>query len=174
MPALKTKQEAFAKAIAAGTAGADAYSALYPKASRKTATEKASRWARIGNIAARIAQLRSALADAQAKREADVAKDVASKLNVALLTSQERRSLIASRARREDITDSALVALLHLDAKLAGDLHEKFDVNMRRQTEPKPIIFNIPSAIASPRPLPPQHTNAHTNGHAVPGAGVGK
>ena len=85
MSVLKPKHEAFAHAIAAGTAGADAYSALHPKANRKTATEKASRWARDGNIRARIAELRSALSDAQAKRDAEVAQDVASKLTVTLL-----------------------------------------------------------------------------------------
>lgn len=159
MPALTPNQEAFSRAIAAGSAGADAYSALYPKASRKTATEKASRWARTGNIQARIAEVRSALSDAQAKRDADVAEEVASKLKVALLTSQERRSLIATRARREDITDSSLAKLLYLDAQLAGDLIERADLTTAGQTLPSvlpPVVFNMPESFVYRRGQRPQ------------------
>lgn len=154
MPALKPQHAAFAQAIAAGTAGADAYAALYPRASRKTATEKASRRARNGNIRARIEDLRSALADAQARRDAEVARDVASKLTVTLLTSQERRSMIATRVRRADITDSALARLLYLDAQLAGDLVEKQDLSTNGENLPSvlpPIIINLPERFTRQR-----------------------
>lgn len=154
MTALPPKHEAFARAIAGGTAGADAYSDLYPKASRKTATERASRWSRIVKVAARIAELRSSLSDAQAQRDADVARDVASKLTVALLTSQERRSLIATRARREDITDAALARFLYLDAKLAGELLDKQDLTTNGEALPgamPPIIINLPQSFTEDR-----------------------
>ncbi len=151
---LNPNRERFAQAIAAGTRGADAYSALYPKASRKTATEKASRWARSSHIRARIDELRSTMASAQAKRDADVARDVASKLTVALLTCQERRSLIAARARSPKTSDSALARLLYLDAQLAGDLVEQQDHTSNGETLPSimpKIVLNLPEEFLNRR-----------------------
>jgi hypothetical protein len=93
---------------------------------------------------------------------------VAAKLTEALLTSQERRSLIAARARREDITDSALARLLYLDAQLAGDLIEKQDLTSNGEALPSvmpPIVFNIPESFLN------KTARSMSNRDISPGAG---
>ena len=167
---LKPNEEAFARAMAGGASGADAYAAIHPRASRKTATERASRWARNDKVRTRIAELRAGMADAQAQRDADVAGDVATKLKVALLTTQERRSLIAARVRRADITDAGLARLLYLDAQLAGELVDRAehtqDGDIPART-PLPRL-NLPAIFFEPRILPPERvSNSNGNGTAA-------
>lgn len=125
MPALRQKEETYAQAIVSGSTGADAYAIISPRASRKTATEKASRWARKSNIEARIAELRAAVATANAAREADVAREVAAKLKTTLLTMHERREIAAGIARSETVNPGVRLLALKLDAELSGDLNQK-------------------------------------------------
>ena len=162
MTPLKPNEEAFARAMACGSSGADAYAAIHPRANRKTATERASRWARNDKVRTRIAELRAAVSNAQAQRDADVAGDVATKLEVALLTTQERRSLIATRVRRVDITDAGLARLLHLDAQLAGELVDRAEPAKgldRPSSDFTPIRINLPAIFAEPRILPPERAS---------------
>lgn len=128
MPLLTNpKEEAFAQAIFRGETGTDAYAAQFPTASRKTAGEKASRWAKRDRIKARIAEFTAEIERAGQEASKKLVEQVTHTLKTALLTMQRRRELIAERVKRKKVTDAALCNLLRLDALLAGDLIEKID-----------------------------------------------
>jgi hypothetical protein len=67
------------------------------------------------------------------------------------LDNQERREIIATRARADDMKDSDLAAFLHLDAKLAGDLTERTETTLIGDPN-APIVVQLPTIITTPRP----------------------
>lgn len=68
-----------------------------------------------------------------------------------VLSMQERREIIAKRSRAKNVTDGALAAFLHLDAKLAGDLTERTET-VHLGDPSAPLIVQLPTIITTPRP----------------------
>lgn len=149
MPRPLTKaQEEFAQAIANAESGADAYAKIHPKASRKTCTEQASRIARQPNISARIDEIRAQRVTVSEKAQAHAIEKAAKKLGEVLLSMSERRQLLAARARKPKISESALCCVLRLDAQLAGELIDKTDLTTDGEALPSvmpQIIVSAPS-----------------------------
>lgn len=128
MPALKNKRhEAFAQACAKGTSKTEAYRATYGTKAKNP-----------GDIASRLSdKVRNRVKEIQAQGE-----------KITLLTMQRRRELLAERANRKGVTDAALVSLLNLDAKLAGELIEKTDL----VTDGQPLPSVMPQIIVAAPP----------------------
>ncbi len=135
MPLLNQRHESFAQLIASGGSGAGAYRTCYGT-NGASAEAAASRLLRNVKVRERVTELQSAAATA------------------AVLTLERKRQILADIAegRQQQAKISDRLHAIELDAKLAGEFHEKLDVNWRRQqTEHPPIIYNIPAAISQPR-----------------------
>ena len=164
MITLPDKQERFATALANGERGCDAYSKLFPNATRKSATEKASQWARRDNIKSRIEEVQQGKRTAEAALYAQATASVVEEFRGKLLTSYRRRQLLQARAENPLLTEQALVAILTLDARLAGDLIEKQELT-GKDGVPLPsvvpsIVVNMPAALVGRRPLAPLNGNS--------------
>ena len=101
----------------------------------------ASRLLRNDKVRERVAELQRAAATA------------------AVLTMERKRQLCAdvAKGRHPDARISDRLRAIELDAKLAGEFHEKLDVSWRRQqTGLGEIHVHLPKEIATPR-IPPQN-----------------
>lgn len=155
MPALESSiEEEFARAVAGGMKVGAAYAAGHPNASKKTCSENGSKLAKSTKVKPRIIEIRQISAKIGEKATKKAVENAAKKLGTALLTMQRRRELIAERANRKGVSDSALVSLLNLDAKLAGELIEKTDLVTDGQALPAAmpqIIVAVPGSFATRR-----------------------
>lgn len=115
--------EQFAQLIADNVDASEAYRQTHPGVKDKTANECASRLSK--KVKSRVAALRS---ETNTERT---------------LSRQERRELIANRARADDVKDNDLVGLLTLDAKLAGELSDTVNVNLRQPLTPEQILAAV-------------------------------
>src|SRR5436190_655702 len=110
MVVLNPKHELFARSVATGVAGVDAYASLFPNTKRKSATEKASQWSRRGNIRSRIAELRALITAASAQQEAALAAEVGAEIKKryrgALMDMAERRAIVGAIARNSAVLPS--------------------------------------------------------------------
>lgn len=164
MKPLSQKQELFAIAVANGETPTEAYHRAWPKASRKTCTEQGSRITRVCNVAARIEEIHQEKRTAEAALYAQATASVVEEFRGKLLTSYRRRQLLQARAENPLLTEQALVAILTLDARLAGDLIEKQELT-GKDGVPLPsvvpsIVVNMPAALVGRRPLAPLNGNS--------------
>lgn len=126
MPILTNQRhENFVQHIAKGTNGAAAYRQTYGT-NGASAEANASRLLRNDKVRERVAELQS-----------KVEKET-------LLTMHRRRQLLQQRAESPSITDTALVAVLLADARLAGELVDKSDLTTSGEALPSIVpSFNI-------------------------------
>ena len=104
-PLRNARHELFAQNIATGMKAVDAYRALDGKAKRGTSEyEVASKLLR--KVESRVRELQAASA------------------TKTTLTMQERRELLAKRARSDGVKDSDLVSIVIADARMAGELKD--------------------------------------------------
>ena len=110
-PLRNARHELFAQNIAKGMKAVDAYRALGGKAKRGTSEyEVASKLLR--KVESRVRELQAASA------------------TQTTLTMQERRELLAKRARSDGVKDSDLVSIVIADARMAGELKDANTVNV--------------------------------------------
>jgi len=123
------RHERFSQLIASGEAGAAAYRTTYGVRGAN-AESCASRLSRNVKVRERVQEL-------QSKAEKRT-----------LLTMQRRRELLQQRAEDPKTKNAELVALLALDAKLAGELTDRQDVTTdgRRLSGLRPIVINAPES----------------------------
>lgn len=115
--------ERFAQLIADEVDMSEAYRQTHPGVKPKTANECASRLSR--KVKDRVFWLKG-----QNHTELTISR-------------QERRELIGKRCRSNDIKDSDLCSLLTLDAKLAGELSDTVNVNLRQPLTPEQILAAV-------------------------------
>lgn len=118
MPLHNPRHERFAQLIASGESGAGTYQTCYGT-NGASAEAAASRLLRNDKVRKRVAELQSAAA------------------TEAVLTLERKRQLLADIAegRQQEAKISDRLRAIELDARLAGEFHEKLDVSWRRQTE---------------------------------------
>lgn len=129
-PLKNSRIEKFVQAYAGGEPAYKAYMRFY-KASQKAAEANSSRLLSKDKVKARLAEI-------QGKGE-----------KKALLTMQRRRELLVERAEKPEITESALCAILRLDAQLAGELIDKTDLTTDGEALPAmlpSINFQMPAS----------------------------
>jgi len=129
------RHERFAQIIGSGESGAAAYQTCYGTHGA-SAEAAASRLLRNGKVRERVTELQSAAATA------------------AVLTLERKRQLLADIAegRQQQAKISDRLRAIELDAKLAGEFHEKLDVSWRRQQSGHgEIHVHLPKEIATPR-----------------------
>lgn len=122
MPLLANhRHEMFAQAVAGGAEQADAYQSIYETVTRKSAKTEGSRLLSNPIVRARLEELQKMSETAT------------------VLSMQERRELLAGRARGGVSKDCDLVNIVLADAKLAGELVEKVDVSGKVTTTPAQV-----------------------------------
>jgi len=119
LPLKNSQHERFAQLMADGLDQTDAYRAVSPNVTPQSANTLGSRWFR--KVESRIFWLQSQTTTEKTLRRS------------------ERRELIAPRARDPKTSNTDLVALLTLDAKLAGELVEKCEATTRVALTPEQI-----------------------------------
>ena len=139
MPLLSNpRRERFAQHVAEAGNGAAAYRLTYG-VNGASAEAAASRLLRNDKVRERVTELQGAAATA------------------AVLTLERKRQILADIAegRQQEAKISDRLRAIELDARLAGEFHEKLDVNWRRQQIEHPqIVCHFPAAISQPRILP--------------------
>lgn len=153
---LTENEEKFAQAIAGGQRGVDAYSKLHPRASRKTATEKASRLLKRGNVKARVefwTQEANAIVKAATEQATQEAKKPhIAKAKHALLTIARKYQILAEIA--ETGTNKEKMTAIHLDSELRGELilHQDLTTNGEALPTAMPqISLNMPQSFVNRR-----------------------
>ena len=140
MPALEnTRHEKFAQLVASGNSKTAAHREACGT-DGKTANEGGCRLAMKDKVRARIQELREIAAAATAQRESAVAAEVAEKFRGTVLTLARKRALLREHAERKDIETRDLVAVVIADAKLAGELTEKFETKETFEKEPLEVL----------------------------------
>lgn len=158
MPALDNPvMERFAQAVAYGMRVGAAYAVDHPEATKKTCSENGSKLAKSTNVAPRIAEIKGIATKIETKATAKAIESAAKKLSEALLTMSERRQLLAKRARRPKISESALCSVLRLDAQLAGELIDKTDLT----TDGEALPTALPSISLQMPPSFLERRNGH-------------
>ena len=153
-PLQNPKHEAFALDIAKGIKPSEAYAKQYPKLSKKSCGEAASRLAKSSKVTARIAHLGKILSDALQKQEIKSAAIASKRLSHTLIGMGHRRSLMASIADDDDLEPDVRMRAAMNDAKLAGELMDKMDMTSDGEAMPAimpTITFSLPPGFATRR-----------------------